>query len=141
MGDKAGARARRETYSIGDLARELELTPRTIRFYEDEGLLRPLRKGQARIFSRRDRARLMLICRGKRLGFSLADIRRFLELYDVDDNQLEQMRYCQRVARDRIAVLEHQRRDIDQTLAELHEIEEAITAHLTPEAGDATYPT
>jgi len=139
MGDKAGAVARRKTYSIGDLVRELELTPRTIRFYEDEGLLHPVRKGQARIYSRRDRARLKLICRGKRLGFSLADIRRFLELYDVDDHQVEQMRYFKRVARDRITVLEHQRRDIDQTLAELHEIEDQITGQLTLVTDDATY--
>lgn len=138
MGDAGASRARRRTYSIGDLARELGLTPRTIRFYEDEGLLSPRRKGQVRIYSRRDRARLMLICRGKRLGFTVADIRRFLELYDVDDNQIEQMRYCLTAARDRITVLEHQRRDIDQTLQELHDIEAAITAHLNPRADAAT---
>ena len=138
MGDAGASRARRQTYSIGDLARELGLTPRTIRFYEDEGLLSPRRKGQVRIYSRRDRARLMLICRGKRLGFTVADIRRFLELYDVDDNQIEQMRYCLTAARDRITVLEHQRRDIDQTLQELHDIEAAITAHLNPRADAAT---
>ena len=114
------------------------MTPRTIRFYEDEGLLTPQRKGHARIYNRRDRARLMLICRGKRLGFSLADIRRFLELYDVDSSQTEQMRYCLTAARDRISVLEHQRRDIDQTLDELRDIESAIKAHLTAQTSDAT---
>ena len=138
MGDADADGARRQTYSIGELARELELTPRTIRFYEDEGLLTPKRKGHARIYNRRDRARLMLICRGKRLGFSLADIRRFLELYDVDRSQTEQMRYCLTAARDRISVLEHQRRDIDQTLDELREIEGAIRAHLNAQTSDAT---
>ncbi|MEM7443453.1 MAG: MerR family DNA-binding transcriptional regulator [Pseudomonadota bacterium] len=126
------------TYSIGDLARELELTPRTIRHYEDEGLLKPERRGQARIYSRRDRARLMLICRGKRLGFTLADIRKFLELYEVDGNQVEQMRYCLTAARDRITVLEHQRRDIDQTLDELNEIVASMKSHLTDKAATAT---
>jgi len=137
-GDVGANRERRQTFSIGELARELELTPRTIRFYEDEGLLAPKRKGHARIYTRRDRARLMLICRGKRLGFSLADIRRFLELYDVDSSQTEQMRYCLTAARDRISVLEHQRRDIDQTLDELREIESAIRAHLNARSSDAT---
>lgn len=136
--DVGGKRPRRQTYSIGELARQMELTPRTIRFYEDEGLLTPQRKGHARIYNRRDRARLMLICRGKRLGFSLADIRRFLELYDVDSSQTEQMRYCLTAARDRISVLEHQRRDIDQTLDELREIEADIRAHLNAQAGEAT---
>ena len=136
--DVDAGRGRRETYSIGDLVRELELTPRTIRFYEEEGLLTPERKGQARIYDRRERARLMLICRGKRLGFSLADIRKFLELYDVDANQTEQMRYCLAAARDRICVLEHQRRDIDQTLEELRDIEAGIKAHLNSQAANAT---
>jgi DNA-binding transcriptional MerR regulator len=131
----AAQRARRddpasEPLTIGDLAREFGLTARTIRHYEDEGLLSPLRRGQARLYSRKDRARLALICRGKRLGFSLSEIRDFLRLYAVDANQVEQMRFCLALARQRIIDLEAQRRDIEQTLDELHAIEAQIVDHL-----------
>lgn len=118
------------TYSIGDLAQEFGLTARTIRFYEDQGLLSPDRQGQARIYSYRDRARLRLICRGKRLGFSLAEIGEFLGLYSVDNDQAEQMRYMLEKARKRIASLEQQLRDVEQTLKELGTIEQAIVDHL-----------
>ncbi|NIW86644.1 MAG: MerR family transcriptional regulator, partial [Gammaproteobacteria bacterium] len=70
-------------YSIGDLAREFDVTPRTIRFYEDQGLLSPARSGQNRVYTARDRTRLKLILRGKRLGFSLSEIRDILDLYDA----------------------------------------------------------
>ncbi|AWB09258.1 transcriptional regulator (plasmid) [Azospirillum humicireducens] len=123
---------------IGDLAGEFGLTHRTIRHYEDEGLLSPERIGSARggvhggarIYSHRDRARLALICRGKRLGFSLAEIKDFLNLYDSGDAQIEQMRYMRTIARRRISALEQQLADVKQTLAELCTIDTQISEHL-----------
>jgi DNA-binding transcriptional MerR regulator len=118
------------TYSIGALARELGLTPRSIRFYEDEGLIAPSRDGTARIYSHADRARLILICRGKRLGFSLAEIADFLTLYEADPDQAEQMRYLGERCRQRIAALQVQLHDVQQTLLELHDIDRQIGDHL-----------
>ncbi|HYG90310.1 MAG TPA: MerR family DNA-binding transcriptional regulator [Azospirillum sp.] len=118
------------TYAIGELADEFGLTLRTIRHYEDEGLLAPGRDGMSRVYGHRDRARLALICRGKRLGFSLAEIKDFLNLYDGDDGQVEQMRYAQKLARRRIFALERQLADVQQTLVELRGIDAQITQHL-----------
>jgi DNA-binding transcriptional MerR regulator len=120
--------------AIGELAGEFGLTHRTIRHYEDEGLLSPERigsaRGSARVYGHRDRARLALICRGKRLGFSLAEIKDFLNLYDTDDAQIEQMRYMRNIARRRISALEQQLADVKQTLAELCTIDTQISEHL-----------
>ena len=124
------AAARRRTYSIGSLAAEFGLTARSIRFYEDEGLLSPARDGQHRIYTYQDRGRLNLICRGKRLGFSLAEIKEFISLYDVDGNLVGQMTFGLRRARERIASLERQRQDVEQTLFELRQIEHDLIAHL-----------
>src|SRR5579864_2484420 len=110
-------------YSIGDLASELALSPRAIRFYEDQGMLAPQRIGGNRIYGARDRARLQLILRGKRLGFALADIRELLDLYDVDPDHLEQLRATLAKGRARIAELEQQQREIALTLKELRAIE------------------
>lgn len=118
------------TFGIGELAAEFGLTLRTIRHYEDAGLLAPARDGQVRVYTHRDRARLALICRGKRLGFSLAEIKEFLNLYDAGDAQVEQMRYLRNAAGQRIAALERQLRDVQQTLDELRRIDLAITDHL-----------
>ncbi len=123
-----------ETYGIGALAEAFGLTTRTLRHYEDEGLLAPRRRGTQRLYSHRDRARLALICRGKRLGFSLAEIKAFLGLYDRKDGQREQMRFLHTQARERIAALEQQRRDIDATLAELHVIRDEIDSFLATKA-------
>jgi len=109
-------------YAIGDLAGELGVSPRAIRFYEDQGLLAPQRIGGNRIYSARDRARLQLILRGKRLGFALADIKELLDLYDVDPDHLEQLRATLDKGRARIAELERQQQEITQTLQELREI-------------------
>ncbi len=119
------------TFTIGELAEEFGLTLRSIRFYEAEGLLAPSRDGQNRLFTKQDRARLKLICRGKRLGFSVAEIKEFLNLYDVDAGQHEQMRYLLDHARGRIAALKTQLEDVKQTIAELQTIEGEIIAHLS----------
>lgn len=109
-------------YAIGDLSAELGISPRAIRFYEDQGLLRPQRIGGNRIYGAGDRARLQLILRGKRLGFALADIKELLDLYDVDADHLEQLRATLIKGRARIAELERQQQEIALTLKELREI-------------------
>jgi len=110
-------------YAIGDLAREFAVTTRTIRFYEDEGLLAPERRGQARIYHARDRVRLRLILRGKRLGFSLAEIREILDMYESEPGEAGQLRHLIDRIAERRAVLRRQRADIDQTLADMAAIE------------------
>lgn len=108
-----------KTYSITQLSEEFSITPRAIRFYEDRGLLHPRRDGQTRIYSQRDWVRLLLILRGKRVGFSLAELREILDLYDLGDGQTEQIRRTLETARGKMVSLERQRQDIDQTIAEL----------------------
>lgn len=108
-------------YSISDLTSEFGITARALRFYEDEGLIAPARRGTARIYSRRDRARLAWILRGKRVGFSLADIREMIDLYDLDDGRTRQRQVTVDRCVARIALLREQQRDIDETVAELHD--------------------
>jgi DNA-binding transcriptional MerR regulator len=115
--------AMQELYTVNQLAAELGVTARAIRFYEAKGLIAPRRAGTTRVFDRRDRARLMLVLRGKRLGFSLAEIREFLDLYDTDRSQAAQVRLLLARTRARVAELEAQRRDLEQTLVELREVE------------------
>jgi len=107
---------------IQDVATELGVTTRTIRFYEDKGLLDPQRVGTMRVYSRREVGRLQLILRGKRLGFSLRQIKEFLDLYEVDDRHLEQTRRLLERVTERTDSLEAQRIALDQTLGELHDI-------------------
>jgi len=111
------------TFGIADLAREFDVTTRTIRFYEAEGLIAPTRRGQHRIFGPRDRVRLRLILRGKRLGFSLGEIREIIDLYDSAPGEAGQLRFFLGKIRERRADLERQRTDIAETLAELAEVE------------------
>ena len=126
-------------YSIGDLSAEFGLSPRAIRFYEDQGLLAPARAGANRVYGKRDRARLMLILRGKRLGFSLSDIRQFLDLYDVDRTKRRQMAVTLELTRARIRDLEQQLEDITVTLAELRDMAAEIAAYTeTTAANDDT---
>jgi DNA-binding transcriptional MerR regulator len=115
--------ARSEFFTVNQLAEELGITARAIRFYEAKGLIAPRRAGTTRVFDRRDRARLLLVLRGKRLGFSLASIREFLDLYDADRTQAAQLRLLLDSTRERIRELERQRLDLDQTLRELREVE------------------
>ncbi len=112
-----------ETHSIAELAREFGVTTRTIRFYEGEGLLAPRRDGQKRLFSPRDRVRLKLILRGKRLGFSLSEIAEILDMYDAAPGEGGQLALLLDRIDQRRAALKQQRRDIDQTLADLAEVE------------------
>ena len=102
--------------SVSQLARALGITPRAIRFYEDKQLIRPGRAGQARVYTHRDRVRLLLVLRGKRLGFSLREIREFLDLYDADPAHLLQTRQLLGAVRKRIGRLREQRAAIEQSL-------------------------
>ena len=108
-------------YSITELTREFDISTRTLRFYEDEGLIHPERRGTTRLYSDRDRARLSWILRGKRVGLSLADIKQLLDLYDVGDGRETQRVRTIEICQAQVDRLERQRVDIDATLAELHE--------------------
>lgn len=110
-----------ETFTITDLAAEFGVTPRAIQFYEGEGLIEPARQGQNRVYSRRDRARLAWILRGKNVGFSLAEIKEILDLYHAGDGRVRQRERTLELCRRQIGVLTNQRNDIDATLAELQE--------------------
>lgn len=108
-------------HSIGELCDEFGVTARALRFYEDEELISPERRGTTRLYTDRDRARLTWILRGKSVGFSLNDIRELLDLYDLGDQRRTQMVATLERCRERIAILERQKVDIDATIAELSE--------------------
>jgi DNA-binding transcriptional MerR regulator len=110
-------------YSVSQLADDLGVSARTVRFYEDKELISPRRVGNNRVYSVRDRARMILILRGKKLGFSLRDIKQYLDLYDADPTHAKQMRLLLKAVASRIAQLEDQRVALEQALAELHEVE------------------
>ncbi len=118
-------------WTIGELAVELGLTTRAIRFYETKGLLAPERRGVARSYTRRDRARILLILRGKNLGFTLDDIREYLELYDADPEHLAQLKLLQSKVDAHITELDRKRADIERTLRELHEIRAQVEKRLS----------
>ena len=114
-------RTDRDHFSISDLCAEFGVTARALRFYEDEGLISPERRGTARIYSHRDRARLAWILRGKRVGFSLGEIREMIDLYDIGDGRTTQRQVTLERCLERIKTLEHQKQDIDAHIAELQQ--------------------
>lgn len=117
-------------YSIGDLASEFAISTRTIRFYEIKGLIAPRRVGANRVYSKRDRARLLLILRGKRLGFSLDEVAEYLNLYDADPNHIAQTRLLLQKVENAITDLGQKQQDIEKTLAELKEIRQLAIRQL-----------
>jgi DNA-binding transcriptional MerR regulator len=119
----------RHDFTISDLCAEFGVTARALRFYEDEGLIAPERRGTQRIYSQRDRARLAWILRGKRVGFSLGEIREMIDLYDVGDGRRAQREVTLARCRDRIALLDQQRHDIDAAIAELTDFIALVAAH------------
>ncbi|MEM9320203.1 MAG: MerR family DNA-binding transcriptional regulator [Pseudomonadota bacterium] len=108
-----------ETMTIREMCDAFDVTPRTLRFYEAKELLFPIREGQKRLFTRRDRARLKLILRGKRFGFSLEEIRQLLNLYELGDGQATQLSATLTIARDRLSELESRRRELDIVIDEM----------------------
>jgi len=122
-----------QTFHISDLAREFGITPRTIRFWEDQGLLFPHREGQARVFSRRDRTRLKLALRGKRLGLSLAEIKEMIDMYDTARDESSQLLKFLDVLAQRRAAFERQREDIEAVLDEIAGFEEQCRELLAQE--------
>ena len=110
-------------HTVTQLARDLGITARTIRFYEDKGLISPQRAGSTRVYTARDRARMILILRGKRLGFSLREIRDYLDLYGVDHTQVEQLRLLRTSVAKRLASLREQFQALQQTIAELEDVQ------------------
>jgi len=111
------------TFAISDLAREFDITPRTIRFWEDQDILAPQREGSKRIFTRRDRARLKMALRGKRLGLSLAEIKDLIGMYASTEDETPQLLECLRVMEKRRAALQQQREDIEAMLGEIAQFE------------------
>ena len=119
----------RDDYTITELCGEFGVTARAQRFYEDEGLIQPERRGTQRIYSQRDRARLAWILRGKRVGFSLAEIREMIDLYDLDDGRRQQREVTVARCTAKIDALQAQKRDIDAAIAELTEFVDLLNAN------------
>lgn len=119
-----GLAGKEVTYSISELAHEFDITPRTIRYYEDEGLITPTREGQARIYSHKDKIRLKLTLRGKRLGFSLAEIRELFDMYDTDRSSKTQLHSMIQLIEAKRHSLRQQLEDIQMVMAELEAAEQ-----------------
>ncbi len=116
--------------SIAEASEALGVTQRTLRFYEDKGLIQPKRVGSMRVYSRREMGRMQLILRGKRLGFSIREIGEFLSLYDNDPDQVVQVQLMLEATQERLSELRQQREAIDQTISELESIEAMSLRHL-----------
>lgn len=126
---------RSQLYSTAKLAAAAGITPRTVRFYESRGLLKPQRAGTMRVFTLADRARLLLILRGKRLGFSLDEINEYLDLYGADPDHNGQLSHVVDKCRERIAVLEGKLQDLQATIKELRHIEHEALSRLKTKKG------
>ncbi len=124
-------KANQANYSIGDLSKEFDITTRSIRFYEDQGLLTPTRRGQTRIYNQRNKVRLKLILRGKRLGFSLAETGRLFELYDADKSSAKQLSSMMELIAQKKNDLRQQLDDINAVLIELNDLEDNCQNILT----------
>ncbi|HRD27796.1 MAG TPA: MerR family DNA-binding transcriptional regulator [Caulobacter sp.] len=124
------------TFTIRQLCTEFKATPRALRFYEDKGLLTPARDGMNRVYSYKDRARLILILRGKRVGLSLQEIREILELYGEHDEAMTQNAHSLKKFREKIVDLEQQREDIEGAINELREACERLEKHLAAKRPD-----
>ena len=122
--------ASKTVYTIGEVAKEFDVTHRALRFYEDRGLLHPRRDGQNRLYSRRDVARLKLVLMGKRVGFSLTEIREMLDLYDLRDGQVLQLRVALEKFEHQISILERQQLDVQQALSDLRRTREIVAGML-----------
>lgn len=120
----------RDYYTITELTREFEISTRTIRFYEDEGLIAPIRRGRTRLFRHSDRHLLKMILRGKRLGFSIAEIREIMQTYRTPPGEAGQLRAIIRRVGEKRRELEQKRRDIEDLLAELDQAEEACLTRM-----------
>lgn len=129
------AAPRSRFYSTAELAAAVGVTPRTVRFYESRGLLNPERAGSMRVFTYADRARLLLILRGKRLGFSLREIGDYLDLYGADPEHIEQLDHIVDKSRERIAALEDKLNDLQITIKELRQIQHDALARLKTKRG------
>lgn len=120
----------RDFFTITEMTREFGVSTRTIRFYEDEGLINPVRRGRTRLFRQSDRLLLSFILRGKRLGFSIAEIREILAMYKEPPGEAGQLRLLMAKVNEKREELEQKRRDIEETLGELDQVEEASLARL-----------
>ena len=127
------------TFTIRQLTKEFSVTARTLRFYEDEGLIGPERRGQTRIYSVKDRARIILILRGRRLGFSLAEIREYLGMYNQTDNS-RQLEHARKKFDERIVAFEKQKVEIDTAIGELKRSIAEVDQHLVDLASPAAQP-
>ncbi|RUO66548.1 MerR family transcriptional regulator [Pseudidiomarina planktonica] len=126
------------TFSIGELAREFDITTRSIRFYEDQGLLAPARHGQTRLYTNRDKVRLKLILRGKRLGFSLAETKRLFDLYDADSSSESQLHKILELIDEKKVSLKQQLEDIKVLLVELSNLEDRCRDELLEVTANTT---
>lgn len=125
-------------FTIGDLSREFDVTLRTLRFYEDKGLLNPKRQGMTRLYNRRDRARLKLVLMGKKVGFSLVEIKEMLDLYDLKDGQEIQLKVALEKFQSQIDVLKQQKLDIEQAIDELTHTMDVVSGMLHERTAEAS---
>jgi DNA-binding transcriptional MerR regulator len=137
-GFDVGRAASRDVFTIRDLTKEFSVSARTLRFYEEKGLINPKRRGEQRLYSRRDRARLAYVLAGKQVGFSLEEVREMLDLYDLGDGQVTQLKVALAKFGERIGRLEKQKTDIDRVVVELTRASDVMKAKLTAR-GHALY--